>query len=457
MHKIVKKLLNFYQHSKFLKWLRRFVKKITPKPLLKLILKIYHSFNAKIAFVLNKSKLREIKFVGVTGTNGKSTSMAMIAHAFKNLNERYAVTGSIFDEVNGKRQMRNMKSASGSSAQNTPTMYDQLTLINKIVKFRTSNKIDWMGIEFTSQGLYQGRGKGLKLKGAIITNLTQDHLDYHGDMQSYARAKALMLQNNTPDFVILNADDEWFDFFKQEAERREIRVFSIASKNSADLKFSVLNKNSTQQIKFKRDGKSYELTSSLIGKFNAYNLVGVIMLFVEMGFPAQSVVQALGDFKSVPGRMQEIPNTRGLKIVVDYAHTPDAIEQTLEALRGSISPKNKLICVNGAAGERDTSKRPVIGQIMSRTADFNIICDDEPHGDDPKPIRAEIISGFTKLKAKNYLELADRREAISTAVSKAKKGDAIAILGLGSSTERAMNEGLVDWNDAEVVEDVLGF
>jgi UDP-N-acetylmuramoyl-L-alanyl-D-glutamate--2,6-diaminopimelate ligase len=450
------RILRFYQQSKFLKWLRGFVKKITPKPVLKFILSIYHSVNAFVARATNKATLEKINYLGVTGTNGKSTSMAMIAYALKGLKEDYAVTGSIFDEVNGSREYRDMKSASGSQNQNTPTMYDQITLINKIVGFYKKAKIKWMGIEFTSQGLDQKRGKGLRLKGLIITNLTQDHLDYHGTMQNYAKAKALVFKNNKPGFVVLNDDDEWADFFEKEAKTHGVKVYRIGKGVANHCSFSVkAGKNQKQRIKLRVGKEELELESGLVGGFNAYNLVGVITMLNLLGFKLKDLAELLAEFDSVPGRMEEIPNNRDLRIFVDYAHTPDAIEKTLQAIRVGLKKDARLWCVNGAAGERDGSKRPGIGAIMAKEADFSVVCDDEPHGDDPDEIRAEIISGFTKLKANNYLEIADRKKAIEYVLKKARPGDGVAILGLGSSTERAMKEGLVDWSDKDVTVELL--
>lgn len=311
-----------------------------------------------------------------------------------------------------------------------------------------------MIIEATSHALVQHKLDGVPIEMAIMTNLTQDHLDYHKTMDNYATAKAKLFKMK-PKFIVLNSDDEWFDYFNK-FEARDQKITYGSDKN-AEVKIDrvKLYKKGSEAHLTIDNNVSVELATNLPGKYNVYNMTAAASAAYLLGVPLASLQEGAANLEAIPGRFERAVEGKPYDVVVDYAHTPDALEKLLETAKAIT--KNRVLLVFGATGDRDKEKRPIMGQIAAKNADRIFITDEECYSEDPDKIRADIISGINKdgdLPA-NVREIADRREAIAKALSVAQKGDIVLITGMGHEVFRIIDGEKMPWNDAEVVREIL--
>lgn len=378
----------------------------------------------------------------VTGTNGKTTTASLISEMLMSAGYKVGVNTTAYysygDEVVTKQGSRTLED-----------VFTQQRMFANMV----NNKCDFIVLEATSQGLEQGRLWGVTCDVAIMTNLTQDHLDYHGTMQNYAAAKALLFKQR-PRVIILNRDDEWFDYFN-EFDAGEHKVTYGKSKDATfritDVK---LRSNSGEATVVQQGGESLHLRTQLPGKYNIYNAVAAAIVGKYEHLSDDQIVAGIAALSSVPGRMERVDAGQPFEVVIDYAHTPDALQNVLSALRDVA--KGKLILVFGATGDRDRSKRPIMGEIAARYADKIFVTDEETYSEDGAAIRGEIMQGIENVKAGGKTtEIADRRVAMQAACKMAKKGDVIVVTGMGHELARNMGGKLVEWNDAAVARDII--
>ena len=287
---------------------------------------------------------------------------------------------------------------------------------------------------------------------AIMTNLTQDHLDYHHTMDEYAAVKARLFQMY-PEFIVLNRDDEWFDYFNQfPAEAQKINYGRHEDAEAHIDHVKLYRKGSEATITIDHQVK-LELATALPGEFNVYNLAAAASAAYLLGVEINSIVEGVANLEGIPGRFERVLDDKSYDVIVDYAHTPDGLDKLLTAAKAIT--KNRVILVFGACGDRDKSKRPQMGEIAARLADRIILTDEESYNEDPQAIRDMIMEGIStghgEAKTSEY---ADRRDAIEKALSIATKGDTVLITGMGHESYRIVKGERIPWNDADVVRQI---
>lgn len=383
----------------------------------KIINNFYHLPKAILANIIYGFPTRKLKVIGVTGTDGKTTTVNMIYQILKGAGKRVSMISTINAEIGGK------KFDTGFHV----TSPDPFT-IQKLAKDATGNGDEFLILEVTSHGLDQYRFWGIKFLIGVITNITHEHLDYHRNFENYFKTKLKLIKGT--DCAVVN---------------QNLASNLEGCKRSKVITFG-LNKGDFNQ-------KEVKLKLKVFGRYNIENALAAMAVSYLLNIPKLQVLRSLEKFEGVSGRMEEISNSRGIKIFIDFAHTPNALEQALIALQSHISA-GRLIAVFGCASERDVSKRPIMGRISAKLANITILTNEDPRYEDENKIISEIAKGAVSFGAKigiNLFKEADRQKAILMALSLAKKGDCIGIFGKGH--ERTMNiKGQEQpWSDFEAV------
>lgn len=354
-----------------------------------------------------------IHMVGVTGTNGKTTTSRLVAQLGRLLGRRCGVIGtlgaSLADEV----------------SQGGNTTPDAVSLQRQLARWRDEG-VFAVSMEVSSHAVVQGRVNGVAFETAIFTNLSHDHLDYHGSMEAYGRAKLGLFASEGLQHALVNLDDDFAGRIVAVVEPG-VQVLTYSVDNPAadiyvtDAVFSVDGVRATLNTPW----GSGDFSSPLPGDFNLANLAAAVAAVVIAGERLEDVLAAVARLAPVPGRMQSIANDCGLQVIVDYAHTPDALEQVLGALRDHV--EGRLVTVFGCGGDRDREKRQVMGRVACSIADAVIVTSDNPRGENPAGILADIETGCSG----DYALVVDRAEAIARAIASAEPGDCIVIAGKG--------------------------
>lgn len=391
---------------------------------------------------------QKLWLIGVTGTNGKTSCSHWIAQAMTMLGKKTAVIGTLGNGFPGALE---------ASANTTP---DAVLLQQEMAEF-LQREAACVAMEVSSHGLAQGRVNGATFAVALFTNLSRDHLDYHGSMEAYAAAKARLFHWPGLKYAVLNLDDalgvelsaqladtntQLVGYGFNESGRSAVVRGSNLQVSARGLAFDVEFK--TERAKFK---------TALVGRFNASNLLAVLATLLASGIKLADAVQALQQVQPVVGRMEQLGGGEQPLVVVDYAHTPDALEKVLSTLRevtGAAPGKAKLVCVFGCGGERDRGKRPLMGEVATRLADEVIITSDNPRGENARAIIGEIAAGANA--GSNYHTEEDRAAAICRALNGARKGDVVLIAGKGHEPYQEIGNQKYLFSDKEVARQVLG-
>jgi UDP-N-acetylmuramyl-tripeptide synthetase len=366
---------------------------------------------------------------GVTGTNGKTSVSQWIAAALDRLGRRSAVIGTLGNGLVGERV----------EAKNTTP--DAIVLQRLLAEYLRRGARN-VAMEVSSHGLDQGRVAGIKYDAAIFTNLTRDHLDYHGTMEAYAEAKFALFKARGLSHRVVNVDDDWGASL---AGRLEGDVITYGTRKGARLQASHIGL-SEAGVRFHVDSEwgHGEVNARVLGAFNVSNLLAVLGALLAAGVTFDAALAAVGALDPVPGRLERLGGGAAPLVVIDYAHTPDALEKALEALRPTVAAGHRLVCVFGCGGDRDAGKRPIMGEIATRCADVAIVTDDNPRSENPAAIRAQILAG-----APSALEIGDRAEAIRAAVAMLVDGDALLIAGKGHEIGQIVGDRTLPFSDAD--------
>jgi UDP-N-acetylmuramoyl-L-alanyl-D-glutamate--2,6-diaminopimelate ligase len=312
---------------------------------------------------------------------------------------------------------------------------------------------EYIVLEVTSQALDQHRLWGVPCHAAVITNLTQDHLDYHGTMERYAAAKAKLLKGR-PQLIVLNRDDAWFDFFNQYEAGEHKVTYGVHESATGRIVDATLHKDGSDVTLQIENDHQLKFHTKLPGRFNAYNATAAAMVGYYLQLEPEQIAAGIDALEAVPGRLERIEEGQGFEVIVDYAHTPDALENLLETLRHLT--KGSLWLVFGATGDRDKGKRPIMGEIAARLADRIILTDEEPYNEDPAAIRQALMEGVQKANgAAKTQDVADRRVAIRAAVKAAKTGDTVVITGMGHEQFRVVAGARLPWSDVAVAREAI--
>jgi len=386
----------------------------------------------------------DLTIVGVTGTNGKTSCSQLIAKVADHMDKDAAVMGTL---GNGRLNKLN---ATG----NTTT--DAITLHSQLAEFRDSG-VDLVSMEVSSHALEQGRVNAVDFNIALFTNLSRDHLDYHGDMRSYAAAKKVLLTKQQLDAVIINADDaKGCEFLEDDDISAEKFSFSITSINSRAANNSVW----TEAVEFHDAGIKADITTpwgsidfstSMIGQFNLSNCLAVISTFGVLGFDVQKVAEILSSVSYVEGRMERFGGDDKPLVIVDYAHTPDALKHVLKALQPHTS--HKLWSIFGCGGDRDKGKRSEMAAIAEEFADHLIFTSDNPRSESMEDIVTDMMQGL--IRPSSCEVEYDRETAIRTSISRAVLGDVVLVAGKGHEQFQQIGNEKIPLCDIDIVQQAL--
>lgn len=377
---------------------------------------------------------KSLKLIGVTGTNGKTTTVYLLKSMLEKAGKKVGLVGTIANYI-GENKLK--------SERTTPESLE----LQKLFKDMVDANCEYCVMEVSSHSLQLDRVYGCEFEVGIFTNLTRDHLDFHKSFDNYYNAKFKLFERSKAS--VINVDDDYgYRVLKdvEKLENKEIKTYSI--NNNSDFKASDLMLKEGD-IHFKINGE--EFNSVLPGEYNVYNALGAVGAMSILGISNESIRKGLLDVV-VPGRCERIGYKYDIPydIIIDFAHTPDGLKNILETLKGFT--KNRLIAVYGCGGDRDKVKRAELGRIGTELADLAIITSDNPREEDPMAIIKEIVAGITK---SNYLAIENRVEAIKLALGMAEEGDVVVLAGKGHENYQITNEGVIHFDEREVVDEIL--
>jgi UDP-N-acetylmuramoyl-L-alanyl-D-glutamate--2,6-diaminopimelate ligase len=408
-----------------------------------------------------------VKVIGVTGTNGKTTTVQMIAKILEKAGFKVAVASTINFKINGEEWTNKTKFTTLSSFQ-----------AQSFIKKAVQNGCQYLVLETSSHSLDQYRVWGIAYQTAVITNVTREHLDYHQDMQQYRKAKSMLFKKVK--VAIVNLDMEKPEDFLSFNNERKIGYSCQAEHSKAPEIIQAENiEFGIQNTKYKIQNTDFIL--NMLGLFNIENALAATAVGISENINMETIKKALEEMTGVPGRMEYVKNDRGLNIIIDYAVTPDSLQKLYALIKQINVQKSQIIAVFGACGERDRGKRPLMGKIVSEYADRIILTNEDPYGESPAQIINEVFSGVVgfeikgeipnfqfpisnfqsnpndqvsnskKIEGLNCWRILDRREAIRHALMLAKSGDFVVITGKGAEETMAIGQQRIPWNDKKVI------
>ncbi len=381
---------------------------------------------------------QKVTMVGVTGTNGKTTTTHLIAAIWRKAGVKPGVIGTIHNVVGDK------------VLPVTNTTPESLEL-QKLLAQMVDEGVGGVAMEVSSHALALNRVTGVDYRVAVFTNLTQDHLDFHGTMEEYLAAKAKLFQTEI-EYAVINIDDPAAVKLTQ-VSRGKVYTYGI------DQPADVVAKDievTPQGVSYTVQGPwgEHKLALKLTGRFNVYNSLAAYTAAMAMGYPAQTVTAALNQVPGVAGRFELVDKGQGFAVVVDYAHTPDGLENILTTARQITS--GKLITVFGCGGDRDRTKRPIMGEIAARYSDLSVVTSDNPRTEDPEAIVQDVVPGVQRIASpKDYLVIVDRRQAIRRAIELAQDGDVVVIAGKGHEDYQIIGKTKYPFDDRLVAAEAL--
>ncbi|NCU30621.1 UDP-N-acetylmuramoyl-L-alanyl-D-glutamate--2,6-diaminopimelate ligase [Candidatus Saccharibacteria bacterium] len=418
-------------------------RKALPKSAVNKLEEGYRKTRVRAASAYYGNPATGLHVIAVTGTNGKTTTINYLNEIFKAAGKTTAMFSTANIEINGVKQLNKLNRTVALTGQ-----------LMKFLRQAKKARVDYVFLEVTSHALHQHKLDTIPVECAVMTNLTQDHLDYHGTMENYAAAKAKLFET-LPPFIVLNRDDPWYTYFER-YDASESKM-TYGTEESADTRIShakLYKKGSEVELVF--DTQTHvKLATALPGRYNVYNLAAAASVAYLYHLPIEAIMEGAANLDAIPGRYERPVEDKPYDIIVDYAHTPDALEKLLETVRDNT--KNRVILVFGACGDRDKTKRPVMGKIAARLADRIFVTEEESYNEDPQAIRDMILTGITNGGGEpKTKEIPDRFEAIKKALSVARTGDSVVITGMGHEQYRIVQGERIPWNDSAVVREILG-
>ncbi|GGO87121.1 UDP-N-acetylmuramoyl-L-alanyl-D-glutamate--2,6-diaminopimelate ligase [Nocardioides phosphati] len=383
---------------------------------------------------------RDLRLLAVTGTQGKTTTTRLAELALEQAGVAAAVIGTVGTRVKGE----DIK-----TALTTPEAPD----LHGLFAMMRERGVDGCAMEVSSHALVLGRVDGVQFDVAVFLNLGRDHLDFHHDLGDYFAAKARLFTSDRARLALVNIDDEHGRILREQlaadAHGVPVRTFSTLGRADWSVADVVAGPTGSEFTVVAPDGRTARTAVPIAGDFNVSNALAAVAGCVELGYDLAAVAAGLAASGGVPGRLERVETGRDLNVVVDYAHKPDAVEAALRTLRPLVAPGGRLICVIGAGGDRDTGKRPVMGEIAARLADLVVVTDDNPRSEEPAAIRAAVLAGCAGPGA--VTEIGDRREAIRFALAGAKPGDIVLVAGKGHETGQEVAGVVHPFDDRVVV------
>lgn len=412
---------------------------------------LYHLKKAILANVFFAFPARKIVVIGVTGTNGKTTTVQMIAKVLEATGKKVAVCSTINFKIGEKQKINKTKFTTGSA-----------WALQKFIKKAVNENCYYLVLETSSHALDQFRVWGIDYNIAVITNITREHLDYHLTMKDYEKTKLKLFQitskawrRDTKRIGVVNADMKNFKKFILPA-MNENYLYGIEIKANKYQKYPIWKADNLKLENFKSqfevDGVKFKL--DLPGKFNVENALAAVCVGVSQKISMNKIKKQLQTISNVPGRMEKIENDKNINVFIDYALTPDSMEK-LGNLMIDFKKRNKakLIWVFGSCGDRDRGKRPIMGKIVEKFADLMVITNEDPYTEDPLKIIEEIEQGIKNKK--KLLKIEDRKKAIHEAINKANKNDILLVTGKGAEENMMIGHQKIPWNDKKIIQNYL--
>lgn len=396
---------------------------------------------AKMAAEFYGNPSRKLTIIGITGTNGKTSTCYLSRSVLTAGNVKTAISGTIIQRVAG---------SDVSAGMTTPEAHR----IQKMLSDALEEGFDSVVLEVSSHALELKRADGVEFDVAVFTNLTQDHLDFHRGMRGYLASKMRLfkdlMKNDKPSFAIINLDDPAGGSVMCSTNAE---VITYAVHNEADLKVCDFQ-SSADGLSFRvsiRGSEELEVKLQLLGEHNLHNALAALGVGISQELDLEAIKEGLESVDSVPGRFERVDCGQDYTVVVDYAHTPDALERVLNAARRLT--KGRLITVFGCGGDRDKGKRPLMGRVATELSDYSIVTSDNPRSEDPLEIISQIQE---EINGNRYESIPDRRSAIQRAIEMAKKGDMIVIAGKGHENYQILKDGRIHFDDREVASEFIG-
>lgn len=393
---------------------------------------------ADIADRFYSSPSKGINLIGITGTNGKTTVTHLIQKIFEENNQKCALIGTLGYKLSSNGEYRDAK----HTTPQAPELQATLRMIKDV------EKIDNVVMEVSSHALDQNRVGGCRFNGAVFTNLTQDHLDYHITMDNYFKAKALLFEHlKENDFAVINADDEYGDRFISVVPEG-VRVLTYGVRQQSDVMARNINFSlNGAEFTLVANAKEHKVNLHMNGMFSVYNVLAAVTAALAIGIDIETALKALQNVKGVAGRFEVV--VKKPLVIVDYAHTPDGLENVLKSAREITPEDGKLICLFGCGGDRDATKRPKMGAIAEKLADKIVITSDNPRSEDPQTIITDIIAGLKSVNTESVIVEPDRGTAIGLLKSIANNNDVVVIAGKGHEDYQILKDKTIHFDDRE--------
>lgn len=395
---------------------------------------------AGVGHVFYRFPSQKLKIIGVTGTNGKTTTTYLIKSILEEAGYKVGLLGTIVNRIGDKEI---------PALRTTPEAFDLHRLFAEMVE----DGVDYVVMEVSSHSLELGRVGYIDFDISIFTNLSRDHLDFHGTQENYLDAK-IKLFKSTDKANIINADDDVKDVIISKIKHLPTSVLTYGVKNNADymvkdlelepgfVKYNCISKN-----------ESFPLKVGIPGMFSVYNSLAAASVMMVENIPVKCIQEGLKKVKGVKGRFECIDTGRGYAVIIDYAHTPDGLEKVLSTIKDFV--KGRIITMFGCGGNRDKEKRSLMGEVAGKWSDFVIITSDNPRNEEPHQIIDEILPGVEKTGC-SYICMVDRKEAIEYSLETARKNDIVLLAGKGHETYQEFADRTVDFDERDIVRDILG-
>lgn len=397
---------------------------------------------AKLADYFYGQPTQHLRLIGITGTNGKTSVSHFIEKIFSNIGEKTGLIGTMYTKI-------------GEETFETKNTTPESLTLQKTFKQMVDKGVQTAVMEVSSHALHMGRVHGCDYDIAVFTNLTQDHLDYHKTMDEYKRAKGLLFcqlgnafNHDRPKYAVLNGDDP---ASKEYAQSTAANVVTYGIDSDADIRaVDIIMNASGTQFKLVTPQGAFEISMKLVGKFSVYNVLASITAALVAGISIQDIISTVESFKGVPGRFEVVDAGQDFSVIVDYAHTPDSLENVLKTVKQFA--KGNIFVVVGCGGDRDRTKRPLMAKIACQYATNPIFTSDNPRSEVPEEILKDMESGVV---GQIYESIVDRRKAIAYAIGKAKTGDVVLIAGKGHETYQQIGNTFFDFDDRLVAKEAI--
>ena len=411
----------------------------------------YHYFRGVLAFALSGNPAKDMVVIWVTGTKGKTTTTNLIARGLQSSGKRVAMFSTVNMMINGEIEDNNLKMTSPSP----------FVLWNFLARAKAQG-CDTAVIETSSHALYYHRVHGLRFDAAVMTGISQDHLDLHGTMENYVATKTLLFKNlykygirkDMRKVGVVNIDTEYASHFLSKdivVDNMMTVWFAPSAQIRAE---NVSHTAHSTEFDIRMPSNHFHLSTPLQGDFNIGNILCAVAVFVSQKLSVPKIQEIVANFQSVPGRLELIPNLRWAQIFVDYAHTEESLRSVLDTLR-KIEWAKRIITVFGATGDRDKTKRPKMGRIVDQLSDVIILTDDDTYTEDSLAIIRDVTDGISRKEGEKFWIIPAREDAIRTALIMLEEWDILIVAGKWAETVQVTNEGAIPWNDRKVIERIL--